>query len=162
MTTGNKRYPTRTHEVLGVEVDEEFEIIDYPGVTFLVPENGWMYVKWPSGKKIAGQDYWASAINHGITRRPRLTQEQIKELKALLVFDKKWLVKEVESLGAVMAFSEKPTREEDGGWWSDEIENNFVMTLPLGAAVNGLVSSSDNAPLDIVATLKAAGVEVEK
>lgn len=156
MTTGNKRYPTRTHEVLGVEVDEEFEIIDYPGVTFLVPENGWMYVKWPSGKKIAGQDYWASAINQGITRRPRLTADQVEALTALCrVFGCKWLVYD-EKRDLALASKRKPSRAESVGEWDFK-----GATLDVWLSDELMAIAPQDAPLDIVATLKAAGVEVE-
>ena len=156
----NKQYPTRMHEVLGVEPYERFSISSttpWHGRWLFVDERGDLREE---GVKPPFDRAAVFLVNHPecIIRKPRLSEEQVKELKALLVFDKKWLVKEVELLGIVWAFSEKPTREEDGGWWSDEIENNFVMTLPLGAAVNSLVSSSDLAPLDIVATLRDAGV----
>ena len=72
------RYPTRMHEVLGVEAFERFQIKGLSGHFFLT-EAGQIC---PNEAGI-DNDYIIDAINRGITRRPRLTEEQVKQFKAL-------------------------------------------------------------------------------
>lgn len=155
------RYPTRMHEVLGVELGERFQI---KGQTprydqnFFVDENGDVRREgWSSPFDRAA----VYLINHPerIIRRPRLTDEQVAQLKALVTLGFKWLAKQRK--GYVMFFHKKP--HKNGIWFSgtgDEQED-FGVELPNDTHLSSLVSWSDPSPLDIVATLKAAGVEVE-
>jgi len=74
----DKRYPTRMHEVLGVEANEDF-IVSFPGdeeyqqadfECFVDDGGNFKYKKHPElPPSIHIINY---AINHGITSRPRL------------------------------------------------------------------------------------------
>lgn len=73
-----RNYPTRMHEILGVEAFEPFQIKGVYGHFFLTAAGDIC-------SKEAGMDnnYLLYAINHGINRRPRLSEEHVKQLKAL-------------------------------------------------------------------------------
>ena len=149
----DKRYPTRMHEVLGVEIGERFEIPNYAGAAH-VDIRG--YICGVEHNDVVSGSRVCEAINHGITRRPRLTEEQILALNAAVKwFGFKWLVK--DKCESVCFWQNKPEKRENhwsaygGGMYAD------IMTVK----VDNLVSWSDPEPLDIVQTLRGAGVEVE-
>jgi hypothetical protein len=100
-----------------------------------------------------------SAINNGIIRKPRLTDEQLRKLKALYDFGMRWLVYSVADSGScVFATETKPkyvTTLKIYAWSGERIQIK-------GSSLIELVSKDDIDPLDIAETLKAAGVEVEK
>ncbi len=146
-----KKYPTRMHEVLGVEPNEEFYINGDFGIFFLTKE-GYL----TSDNAGRNSNWIVHAINRGITRRPRLTEEQILALNAAVKwFGFKWLVK--DKCESVCFWQNKPEKRENhwsaygGGMYAD------IMTVK----VDNLVSWSDPAPLDIVQVLRQNGEEVE-
>lgn len=150
--SGTKRYPTRMHEVLGVEAFEQFQIKGVSGHFFLTAAG-----QICSNEAGMDNNYLVDAINHGIIRKPRLSEEQVKKLHAALLLGFKWLT--VNSIDELWLFGTKP-RKFNFGWGRSEGE---VACLTLGnhLGLSSLVSWSDPEPLDIVQTLKAAGVEVE-
>ena len=69
----DKRYPTRMHEVLGVQTKEMFAInvgLDNPN--YYLTDDGDMFLRYGTANKtirMAHADEVLDAINHGITRR---------------------------------------------------------------------------------------------
>jgi len=92
-------------------------------------------------------------------RRPRLTEEQVAQLKALVTLGFKWLAKDRK--GYVMFFHKKP--HKNAIWFSDtgDKQEDYGVVFPNDTHLSSLVTWSDPAPLDIVQTLRDAGVEVE-
>ncbi len=74
-----KKYPTRMHEVLGVQTKEMFALnvgLDNPN--YYLTDDGDMFMRYGTANKtirMAHADEVLDAINHGITRHPRLTEE---------------------------------------------------------------------------------------
>lgn len=68
--------------------------------------------------------------------------------------------------GQVMACANRPNKSEDwyGCWFSGEGDNeeDYGWKVKDSSPVCGLISWSDPAPLDIVQTLRDAGVEIEE
>lgn len=155
----SKNYPTRMHELLGVEVNERFRIAGYSrSEKFYLLGNGTL----TTDRAVCYQGVLVEIINHPecIIRKPRLTEEQVKQLGALVVFDRPWIAKDKD--GSVFAFKNKPGRNENKAMWIIDRLYGDAWLLPEDSALADLVSWSDPEPLDIVATLKAAGVEVEE
>ena len=97
------------------------------------------------------------AAIEALTGKPRLSEEQVVQLKALVTLGYRWLIK--DSTDAVFAYTTRPAKQSK--WWDCGGANvRIFIDLPPGI-LTSLVSWSDPEPLDIVATLKAAGVEVE-
>ena len=71
-----KRYPTRMHEVLGVETEERFTYSEYGDREFWLSESGLLYGAYDDGMSAVTQGTLVLFINHPerITRRPRLTE----------------------------------------------------------------------------------------
>ena len=163
----NKQYPTRMHEVLGVDPWERFDVKwkdctktfrtdNFGNVQDMefydssddtcYPANGWDV---------------SYMVNHPdrITRRPRLTEEQVKQLQALVTLGFRWLffTHATANDSWLYATSNKPTYAElewDGyvGWfWSGE------RLRIKGSPLNDLERVCADAPLDIVQTLRDAG-----
>lgn len=152
MTNQNRNYPTRMHEVLGVEAFERFQIKGLAGHFFLTAAGQIC----PNEAGI-DNDYIIDAINHGIIRKPRLSEEQVKQLQALVTLGFRWLIKNNDC--SAYAYTYMPERMDE--WWNGlNAEVQLFIDMPTGVLYN-LVSWSDPEPLDIVATLKTAGVEVE-
>jgi len=81
------RYPTRMHEVLGVEPEEWFTYSEYGNKKFWLSESGLMYCICDDGTSIpATQGALVFFINNPerITRRPRLTEEQVTQLARVI------------------------------------------------------------------------------
>jgi hypothetical protein len=97
--------------------------------------------------------------DEGITRRPRLTEEQVAQLKALVTLGFKWLAKQRK--GCVMFFQKKP--HKNAIWFSDtgDEEEDYGVVLPNDTHLSSLVSWSDPEPLDIVQVLRENGCEVD-
>ena len=85
----DKRYPTRMHEALGVETGEVF---DYEGRTWTINESGVLSIvnKRPGCYEVVGPSAVCIMINHPerITRRPRLTEEQVAQPKWIKTADR--------------------------------------------------------------------------
>ena len=163
----DKRYPTRMHEVLGVEPEERFMYSDYGDREFWLSESGLLYGAYDDGKVMSAvtQGTLVLFINNPerITRRPRLTEEQVRVLEALYeVFDFKWLAKQKD--GQVMAYANRPNKSEDwyGCWFSGEGDNeeDYGWKVKDGSPVWGLISWYDPAPLDIVQVLRQNGCDI--
>ena len=154
-----KRYPTRMHEVLGVEPEERFMYSDYGDREFCLSESGLMYRICDDGTSIpTTQGTLVLFINNHerITRRHRLTEEQVEALTALYrVFGCKWLVYD-EKRNLSLASKRKPSRTESVGEWDFK-----GVTLDVWLSDVLTAFAPQGAPLDIVQTLKDAGVEVE-
>ena len=155
------RMPTRMHEVLGVEPEERFMYSDYGDREFWLSESGLLYGAYDDGKVMsaATQGMLVLFINNPerITRRPRLTEEQVAQLKALVTLGFRWLIKNNDC--SAFAYTYMPERMDER-WNGLNAEVQLFLDMPTGVLYD-LVSWSDPEPLDIVATLKAAGVEVE-
>lgn len=155
----NKKYPTRMHEVLGVETNERFRIAGYSrSEEFYLLGNGTL----TTDRVVCYQGVLVEIINHPerIVRtppKPRLSEEQVKQLRALVTLGYRWLIK--DSTDAVFAYAKMPAKQSE--WWNCGGANvRIFIDLPPGI-LTSLVYWSDPDPLDIVATLKANGVEVE-
>ena len=154
----DKRYPTRMHEVLGVEPEERFTYSEWE---FWLSESGLLYRICDDGTSIlATQGRLVFFINNPehITRRPRLTEEQVKRLRALVTLGFKWLAKQRK--GCVMFFQKKPHKNAIGFSGTGDEEEDYGVVLPNDTHLSSLVSWSDPEPLDIVQTLRDAGEEV--
>jgi len=157
----DKRYPTRVHEVLGVATEDRFTFSEYGDRKFWLSGSGLLYCVNDDGTSIpATQGALVFFINNPerITYRPRLTEEQVAQLKALVTLGYGWIVKDLE--GLPYACASKPKKERDdwrgGGAFIDLypfMPTNCLMDLP---------DWSDPDPLDIVQTLRDAGVEIEE
>lgn len=163
MSDKEKRYPTRMHEALDIPESEViYGFKDVEGnhwFDFFLQTDGLPY---EDNLRILSTSKLTSLINHPerILRKPRLTQEQVKQLGALVVFDRPWIAKDKD--GSVFAFKNKPGRNENKAMWIIDRLYGDAWLLPEDSALADLVSWSDPEPLDIVATLKANGVEIEE
>ena len=213
----DKRYPTRMHEVLGVEPNELFVIKGSEGQFYLNDSGDFRFVR-DLDKRITDDVNPYSitkAINHGITCHPRLTEEaqekedhiirlermrsqkdqwangkhahwletpadhakdrdaldaaiealtgksrlteeQVKRLRALIALEAMYLAKNKD--GSVGAFTSKPQR--NALYWNTNDSYVFYLSI-VGTCLSDLVSWSDPAPLDIVQVLRQNGEEVE-
>lgn len=149
----------RMHEILGVEPGEVFEHIQ-EGIFYFVDSAGSVKVcpdkdvhNWRH--KHAEGHVISSMINlpEGIIRKSRLSAVQIEVLKALKVLGCKWMAKDEN--GSCYGFTVKPMKSI-GGWYG----GNYVFADGVANSLSPLVSWSDPEPLNIVQTLKNAGVEV--
>ena len=97
-------------------------------------------------------------INHPerIIRKPRLTGEQVAELKALATLGLRYTTK--SRIGQIISHGNKPRKMETH--WASERSINEPGFIHVNEVLGNLVSWSDPEPLDIVQTLKDAGVEV--
>mgnify|MGYP000998881969 CR=1 FL=1 len=152
----NKQYPTRMHEVLGVEPFEKFQVVGgYEGRNYSLDKDGWM--RWGDSNWESDVEDVYNAINNGIIRLPRLTDEQEEQLRALVTLGYRWLIK--DSTDAVFAYAKMPAKQSE--WWNCGGANvRIFIDLPPGI-LTSLVSWSDPAPLDIVQVLRQNGEEVE-
>lgn len=161
MTSQNRNYPTRMHEVLGVETGEIFTINenDY-GFYHTLDCDGQIVFTDPEDEKEyrVTADMVTNAINHGITRKPRMSEEQVAQLRALVTLGFRWLAKDKWIISS-HAYIAKP--EKGQKYWLHNKDFSKGSEIPEYLEINDLVSWSDPEPLDIVATLKAAGGEGE-
>lgn len=157
----DKRYPTRMHELLTkpgelpLQTGEIFTINedDYGFYHMLDCEGQIIFADQEDAKEYRiTADMVTSAINHGITRRPRLTEDQVRHLKGLYLLGFRWIERdEHDALVAWENYDDK----------ADVFQNDF---LPLSYRSYQvlIVVPTRNAPLNIVQTLRDAGVEVEE
>ena len=151
----DKRYPTRMHEVLGVATEERFTFSEYGDRKFWLSGSGMMYCVNDDGISIpATQGALVFFINNPerITYRPRLTEEQVKRLRALIALEAMYLAKNKD--GSVGAFTSKPQR--NALYWNTNDSYVFYLSI-VGTCLSELVSWEDPEPLDIVQTLRDAG-----
>jgi hypothetical protein len=98
------------------------------------------------------------AAIEALTGKSRLTEEQVRKLKALYDFGMRWLFYGlVAGKGWMYATVEKPEYSEIGQtfvWTGERMQIK-------GSDICSLVETDVTAPLDIVQTLRDAGVEVE-
>ncbi len=152
----DKRYPTRMHELLGVEPGDPFKIIGSQCIDdFCISIEGRLQHADNPGLACCRSDL-EYAINNGITRRPRLTEEQVKRLRALIALEAMYLAKNKD--GSVGAFVNKPTK--NALYWNTNDSYVFYLSI-VGTCLSELVSWEDPEPLDIVQVLRDAGVEVD-
>ena len=150
----DKRYPTRMHEVLGVATEERFTFSEYGDRKFWLSGSGLLYRVNDDGTSIpATQGALVFFINNPerSTRRPRLTEEQVRHLKGLYLLGFRWIERdEHDALVAWENYDDK----------ADVFQNDF---LPLSYRSYQvlIVVPTRNAPLNIVQTLRDAGVEVD-
>ena len=91
-----------------------------------------------------------------LTGKSRLTEEQVKRLRALIALEAMYLAKNKD--GSVGAFVNKPTK--NALYWNTNDSYVFYLSI-VGTCLSELVSWEDPEPLDIVQTLRDAGVEVD-
>lgn len=155
-----KRYPTRMHEVLGVEPDKEYTFKNkVTQFNFYIDTKGHAFIADKSEGDYLCAYYLTQLINHPerIIRKPRLSEEQVRQLQALVTLGYRWLIK--DSTDAVFAYAKMPAKQSE--WWNCGGANvRIFIDLPPGI-LTSLVSWSDPAPLDIVQVLRENGVEVE-
>ena len=155
-----KRYPTRMHEVLGVEMNEEF----YSEDKMLLRVNHHGRIERKTDTHPCGWDLMCNTrrvedcINHGITRRPRLTEEQVAMLKAAWALGARYIAREGNG---GLRLSDNAPLVLMGGRLKITDDSLTMYIESYGNPLVGLVKQSDPAPLDIVQTLRDAGVEVD-
>ena len=154
-------------EMFGVERDTDFGVKGYES-TFKLTLNGdgaeYLLVKW-SGEiewRLAQQETLCNVILRSpaniIHLPPPLTDEQMEQLKAIWTLGGRWLAKDAS--GIVFCYQARPEKE-DIEWTVRDLNDEFMEITYFVPTVVCLVSWSDPEPLDIMATLKAAGVEGE-
>ena len=157
----DKRYPTRMHEVLGVATEDRFTFSEYGDRKFWLSGSGLLHRVNDDGTSIpATQGALVFFINNPerITRRSRLTEEQVDELKAAVKPGLFWLAKDEK--GTASYNRDEPRRKSGCYQW---FFGSSIQSLrpPQCSDVASLVSWSDPAPLDIVQVLRQNGEEVE-
>lgn len=153
MEQNRKKYPTRVHEVLGVETREPFTINGKCGVFYLNNDGSLCSVE-----GVLDNIWLPEAINKGIVTKLKPTEKQIEQLKALLTLGYRYLTKDRNCLCAT-AYNAKPTKRAEA--W-DVNKRTYSCTYTRETlAINDLVSWSDDEPLDIVQTLRDNGAEME-
>ncbi len=151
------RYPTRMHEILGVEPYEVFEIkgcgskyrINELGYMDWINENG----AWETAYR---STYYAvyEAINNGIIRKHSLTNEQKRYLKALLSLGFKWIETHNDQVNPTVWANYDPATQT--------YQNDYqVLTYRIYRVLRDVLDASQS-PLNIEQALKDAGVEVEE
>jgi hypothetical protein len=151
-----KKYPTRMHEILGVEPNERFKVQNWHEKNEAYVDEKGVVISVLSGefpRQLDAHDV-CLLVNHPerVIRKPRLTEAQIKYLKAALTLEFEWLAKDAG--GSTYFYERKPTQFASSWGCRGQSIEVFV------EEVRALVSWNDPEPLDIAATLKAAGVEV--
>ena len=161
----DKRYPTRMHEVLGVETGEVFTVTwndtkkDFSLDGFGIPEDietaGIDELRYPA----SGPDV-VYMVNHPerITRRPRLTEEQVAMLKAAWALGARYIAREGNS---GLRLSDNAPIVLMGGRLKIADDSLTMYIESYSNPLVELVKQSDPAPLDIVQVLRQNGVEVE-
>ena len=96
------------------------------------------------------------AAIEALTGKSRLTEEQVKRLRALIALEAMYLAKNKD--GSVGAFVNKPTK--NALYWNTNDSYVFYLSI-VGTCLSDLVSWSDPAPLDIAQVLWQNGEEVE-
>lgn len=149
-----RNYPTRVHELLGVEPMEIFKIRGH-GDDYHLSESGVLYASFHMGPM--PQQHIVSLINDpsAIIRKLPLTQQQADMLKALYTLGYPWLVKSV--YGAVYAAAKKPHKWERS-WRSEDNVSICINSAESNGCLTTLVSWDDDEPFDIAETLIVNGV----
>jgi len=151
-----KKYPTRMHEILGVEPNERCKVQNWHEKNEAYVDEKGDVILVLSGEFPQQLDahHVCLLVNHPerIIRKPRLTEAQIKYLKAALTLEFEWLAKDAD--GCTYFYERKETKFPKN--WGCRAQSIKVFV----EEVRELVSWGDPDALDIAATLKAAGVEV--
>ena len=156
-----RNYPTRLHEVLGVATEEWFTYSEYGDRKFWLSESGLMYRICDDGTSIqTEQGTLVLFINNPerITRRPRLTEEQVAMLKAAWALGARYIAREGNS---GLRLSDNAPIVLMGGRLKITDDNLTMYIESYSNPLVELVKQSDPAPLDIVQMLRQNGVEVE-
>lgn len=148
MTNQNRNYPTRMHEVLGVETNKVYTWRSLGEFSFFVNQMGEAHNL--NGDMLNAVQITALVLNpECIIRKPRLSEYAIDILKALKTLGYEWV--RMDNQFCMWAYNSHPYREN----WDKK-------TLIFGTCYDEVLPIlKHKEPLDIVATLKAAGVEVE-
>ena len=156
----DKRYPTRMHEICRMEPMIPFEFVcNNIKYTLVIEHEGHVWrLNHAKGKRMLAASVVCELVNHPerIIRRPRLTEEQVKRLRALIALEAMYLAKNKD--GSVGAFTSKPQR--NALYWNTNDSYVFYINI-VGTCLSELVSWEDPEPLDIVQVLRQNGVEVE-
>jgi len=161
-----KRYPTRMHEICRMEPMIPFEFVcNGMKYTLVIEHEGHVWrLNHAKGRRMLAASVVCELVNHPerITRRPRLTEEQVAQLKALHTLGYRWLTK--DKWKGVSAFICKPFKGEHGGEWMRYdpmlVDDGYIVFNGY-TQITDLVSWSDPEPLDIVQVLRQNGEEVE-
>jgi hypothetical protein len=153
----DKRYPTRMHEVLGVEPDKVYTWRSRGKFSFYVNQEG--EPRNSDGGLLDAVHIIALVLNpERIIRKPRLSEEQVRQLRALVTIGCLWLVQDDDESTYALVSTPHKSKEP---WYSRAGGFQISVDSPTACLIE-LVKSSDPEPLDIVATLKANGVEIEE
>lgn len=151
-----KKYPTRMHEILGVEQEERFTIKRRPELgKYYVNDKGEVMM---DGAICPRDRIAVYLINHpeNISHKPKLTEAQVRHLKGWALVGATHIAKDEDR--DVRIYWSKPIKRESY-WYSDKqsiYENNTASDC-----LRSLVAWSDPEPLGIVETLWDAGVDVD-
>ena len=106
---------TKVHEILGLEVDEWFRLDreDLSDLKYKINSEGAL-IKSDGCCVMENESSWLAALINGdkkIIRKPKLTAEQLKIIKALDAVGLGWVAKDKNS--SVYAYADKPTKRAD-------------------------------------------------
>lgn len=157
----DKRYPTRMHEVLGVETGQVFYFETTSGLyqEYVLDTKGHLFRNHKT-QRIESPRTMADIINHPerITRRPRLTEEQVAMLKAAWALGARYIAREGNSR---LRLSDNAPIVLMGGRLKITDDSLTMYIESYSNPLVELVKQSGPAPLDIVQVLRQNGVEVE-
>ena len=147
------------HELLEVEPGEVYEY--EKGIStfaFYIDETGQVYGVDNSETDRLSAYYITKLINEpeGIIRKPRLTEEQIRHLKGLALLGFNYIAKDRSGLSYV--YTNKPSKTVKV--WISKTGLIHLLSSLNALDLCFLVSWDDPEPLNILETLKAAGVEI--
>ena len=157
----DNRYPTRMHEVLGVATEDWFTFSEYGDRKFWLSESGLLYRICDDGTSIPEtQGTLVLFINNPerITRRPRLTEEQVAMLKAAWALGARYIAREGNS---GLRLSDNAPIVLMGGRLKIADDNLTMYIESYSNPLVELVKQSDPEPLDIVQVLRENGCEVD-
>ena len=161
----NKKYPTKIHEILGLEEAKWYDVTGYRHFSQIqINDLGWPLVRVSEGFE---NEYYemsgnmlSELIQHPdrIIRKPHLSPEQKDALLALYKWcASKWLLVYDDGILTASSATNKPKMGTDG--W-DGVEAYLKVQLPHNSVLRELVIDGDTEPLNIVAVLKDTGVEI--
>ena len=119
----------RICEVLGVEVDERFQVENFSWANFHFDRNGNLYVEGTNDPEYCSAII--QAINHPdrIIRKPRFTQQEVESAKIISV-----LFPEATHIGRLRGSNALIIIGADNGWIAN-IENSLFQEIKSGQSV---------------------------
>ncbi len=151
-------FETRMHEILTTPGEpplqslEVFSLYNFDG-NYHLENNGSMYSS--ASGRCADEEEIMDAILNGIVRRPQMTDERVAQLKALHTLGFLWIAKDCEER---RPFAYQYPPEWDCNEWR---HGGLYAVIPADCIDYLMQEHGTETPLDIVQTLRDAGVEVD-